>query len=204
MLDLPQRNGEDILPVPIAPVPVLPNGSVCITVTVQSAGTFPTGHLAIAALNELRNVNHAFLRAVSCRSDSCQQLMARLQAISQFVGEIASVARHGPTMHLLVMTRVSFKKSIILDRLLLPYGQQVNNTNGIRGTMWSLFDGTEQVPTQEVLTSAVRLAVKATRILTTMWGRFMSGGAGCICRFALLCVALGVQVLVRFSLSHYF
>jgi hypothetical protein len=94
--------------------------------------------------------------------------MARLQAISQFVGEIASVARHGPTMHLLVMTGVSFKKSIILDRLLLPYGQQVNNTNGIRGTMWILFDGTEQVPTQEVLNSAVRLAVKATRILTTM------------------------------------
>src|SRR2546423_13721057 len=128
MLSLPESNSWAVRPIPIAPFPVLPTGSVRITLTIQSAGAFPTGELAIlVALNELRNEDTPFLRSVSCRSRSCPQFMARFQAISQFVGEIASAARHGPTMHLLVVTNLSFKKSIILDRLLLPHGQQVNN-----------------------------------------------------------------------------
>jgi hypothetical protein len=68
----------------------------------NSAGTFPTENWAIAVLIEFAANTGNAMRSVACHEDSCPLFMARLQVISEFVGEVAVAARNGPAAHLLV------------------------------------------------------------------------------------------------------
>lgn len=129
----------------------------------NSAGTFPTGNLAIAVLIEFAANNRDTVRSVACHKDSCPLFMARLQVISKFVGEVAAAARNGPAAHLLVFGRFSIAKIQILDRLVLPYGQIHRRYR----LAWVLFDGNEVAPTQDEVNSSIRFAVRETRFQYT-------------------------------------
>lgn len=125
---------------------------------------FPTGALAIECLAEIHRQTVPDIFALACRTLTVTPYMTRLQILIQFVDEVSHAARTTHNPHTIVARGIAGKKTLVLNRLVEPYGNRFSMNNGWRNnTIWMRLSGAEPEVSREERETAVRRAALQTR-----------------------------------------